>query len=1159
MKKRHLKVFLTFVLMLAVTLSLLPLSALATEESEYYARSLDGGTLYSSIDSAWAAANNGTAIVMLRDWSRSEKYEIGEGKRVTIYMNGFTINRNLDDDCINGEVIYMNDNSYLYLMGYDSSKNIVKKELNFNGYTIAGQDKKSVTLTSGGLVTGGMSCNGAGGIHMKENTHLTLDNVTIGGNGAYSSVLDDGGFGGGVMLDGKGTIVMDNGAFIAYNYAAYRGGGIYVEDSGCIVSLDHSSTIYHNISSIYGGGVCCNDDGFTLNLNGNSSIKDNDAQGPGGGFYSTDTDNNIISADGTGQISYNTSGSGRDGGNGGGICLNDADIWTTDKNHIKGITLIGNRSCEEAGAMYLGQENTVVEDCIIKDNQSAHWTGGVDAVNDNITLRNCTITGNTAELYAGGVFVTIYNDIKLEGKVIIKGNTLADGSPSDLWVSDYWTSTAYIISQPDAGSEIGIHTNANKEDRKIGKNTSFDSSVFFSDAAGYTVEATSDNELWLRYNNNSYFVTVNGKLQGYYAQGAKLTINDDAADSTKVFKQWTGDDQALGCLDDITKANAAITSMPAANLSYTSGYFAKISDVTLTVEKPVAGKTLATTGTLHWTDENGNTETAEVDVYWLEQTDDGTTQTVSGTADYATKYSVAAKIDPDASKGLVFADDITGTVKYTATAEKAHTARVDENGSLYLYGNQIETEKAEIESVEEANISIIKDSSEEELKAALPATAVVYYNNWTPYIVNVDKESADLSTILTDEGKITEDGVVTIQLSLEETDKVVNGTGDNEKKLTVNVTVIDNGKLNVPTADPAPGTYSDKADGTVTKTVTLAADEGATIYYRILGSETEGYNTYDPSTGIVISAGAGQKKVFNILTYADGIDGYAKSDSAIYRYTLDNPFTVTITKMCGETEIGDKAYAAEYYYGETVNIGAPVVSGCTFESWADESGITIEEADRNSDILPSFTIENDITLTALYVEEEAPDVDPPVHPRYYYTIKYVLKDSDPLVELGSRDSLAESGMDVSNEAEETLTDEDGNTYNRVSVGECIVTEDETQNIFYAYYEKQEEEPQDDPSGDSDTPQDDPSGDSDTPQDDPSGDSDTPQEDPASNSDVPHAKDTASDSDAPQARNTISVLSPQTGDTTENFALVMALSLIVLLGTVVIKNRTGTRQ
>ena len=1068
MRRYSRRMFLTLALALAVIASL-PL-AVSAEEKTVYARSLDGEKSYTSIDSAWSAANNGTAIVMTHDWVRSDRYEVGDSKRVTIYMNGYTIKRNLSSSCINGEVIFMNDNSYLYLMGYDSNKNAVKKELTFKGCISASQAKQDVKVTSGGLVTGGLSTNGAGGIHMKANTHLTLDNVAIGGNSTYSGMLDDSGCGGGVMIDGKkSNLVMDNGAIICYNYAGARGGGVCVEDSNCVISLDNKSTIYHNVCSLDGGGVLCNDDGFTLKLDGYSSIKDNAAQGAGGGFYSTDSDNNIISGDGTGQISYNTSGAGRDGGNGGGICLKDADIWTTDKNHIKGITLIGNKSCEEAGAMYLGQENTVVEDCIIKDNQSAHWTGGIDAVNDNITLRNCTITGNTAELYAGGVFVTIYNDIKLEGKIIIKGNTLADGSPSDLWVSDYWTSTAYIISQPDAGSEIGIHTNADKEDRKVGKNATFDSSVFFSDAEGYTVEATSSNELWLRYNHKSYSVTVNDKVQGYYAKGAKLTIDSSSTDNTRAFKQWTGDEQSLKSLDDKTKLNAVIASMPSANLSYTAEYFAKICDITLTVAKPVAGKTLATDGTLSWTDEDGNSKTAKVDVYWLEQNDDGTTQTVSGTAEYGTKYSVASRIEPDGSKGLAFADDIKGTIKYTASdAEKAHTARVDEDGTLYLYGGQIETEKAVIYKVEDADITILKGSSADDLKKALPTTAVVYDKKWNSYTVKVNRDEADLSKIMTEDGTVVEkDGEVTIPLAIESSDKVINGTGADEKKLTVNVTVTTSGKLNVPTTDTTPGSYSERgSDNKVTKTIHLNADDGATICYRILGSETEGYNTYNPATGIVLSAEAGQKKVFNIISYAENAaSSYSKSDSVIYSYTLDNPFAVTITKKCGEEEIGDKTYVAEYYSGDTVNIGAPVVSGYNFESWTDESGITIADADRKSDILPAFAIASDISLTAVYAEEGSPDVDPPEYPRYYYIIKYVVKDSDPLVEIGARESLAESGVDVSSEADETFTDEDGIVYNRVSVDECIVTEDEDSNVFYAYYEKQKASPDGGSDGD----------------------------------------------------------------------------------------------
>lgn len=117
--------------------------------------------------------------------------------RMTVNLNGFTINRGLKEYQYNGEVIYI--------------------------------DKRADVIINNGTITGGFSCNGAGGIHINDGANVTLNSVNVIGN----AVEDD---------NGTGIAVYDNAILTMYggsvsNNLSYStspavyGGGVYIEDS----------------------------------------------------------------------------------------------------------------------------------------------------------------------------------------------------------------------------------------------------------------------------------------------------------------------------------------------------------------------------------------------------------------------------------------------------------------------------------------------------------------------------------------------------------------------------------------------------------------------------------------------------------------------------------------------------------------------------------------------------------------------------------------------------------------------------------------------------------------------------------------------------------------------------------------------------------------
>ena len=67
--------------LLSLGMLLSPMSVRADETT--VAQSVDGNQLYTDIDSAWSAAQNGVSIIMTSDWGISNCLTLDEGKEAT--------------------------------------------------------------------------------------------------------------------------------------------------------------------------------------------------------------------------------------------------------------------------------------------------------------------------------------------------------------------------------------------------------------------------------------------------------------------------------------------------------------------------------------------------------------------------------------------------------------------------------------------------------------------------------------------------------------------------------------------------------------------------------------------------------------------------------------------------------------------------------------------------------------------------------------------------------------------------------------------------------------------------------------------------------------------------------------------------------------------
>ena len=489
---------------LAIVLS--PMNIYA--DSTVYATDASGNQ-YTSIDDAWNAAKSGTEITMMQDWNLESRLISDENQTIIINMNGYKIDRNRNGDlCSNGEVIYLDEGTNLTLNGSEDRK------FYFRGYN--GSKKLSnVSLTSGGLVTGGAS-NDGGGIHMKKGSTLTLNHVAVAGN-EYSIDKTDKGNGGGIDMSSDNCTVNLNNSLVEYNYSSESGGGIQVDGKNGKISLNNSQVSYN--TSYDGGGIYSDCTGTQIELSNNSSISHNTATSCGGGIYFEDTDYSIKSVDEDTSKLINQVNSNTASTSGGGIFVEGESIGS-NSGEISGLLFESNvagssTSHGYGGAIWVAQENCTISNCYFTNNTATTWGGAIRNTNDDNTIENCEIINNKAGEEGGGIYCDEEYDITLSGKVVIKDNKRSGEYSDDLFLQKTWYATAYVKGEVSNDSQVGIRTGTDGT-TQIGKDISSDcSSCFFLNDSGDYHISYSDGKL---YKSNgltgSIFSDGNGIVAG---------------------------------------------------------------------------------------------------------------------------------------------------------------------------------------------------------------------------------------------------------------------------------------------------------------------------------------------------------------------------------------------------------------------------------------------------------------------------------------------------------------------------------------------------------------------------------------------------------------------------------------------------------------------
>ena len=325
------------------------------------------------------------------DGFKADTIFVPEAAKVTLEMNGYTINRGLTKEKNNGEVICISDDADV--------------------------------IINNGTITGGYSMFSAGGIYIKDDAKVTLNNVNIVNN--YTT-WD----GGGITVSDGSILTMNGGSFVNNSLRIddvrddCYGGAVYVEDAVAkfmnVAFRDNNAPS----SSLFGAAIYANNSRITAegctfegNGTGNETLGIKDAQtvihgedsslvfktctftGNGGDYLFFMEESNLMMTGG--NMTNNIAGA-----------LLHFDDSTAQ---IKSLTATNNASV--LVELENDLEQVRMTECVFGDNAPANDTAEIKvATKDTLHLEDCTM-GDTTFAHISYVKIT-YNGILQEAAAI---------------------------------------------------------------------------------------------------------------------------------------------------------------------------------------------------------------------------------------------------------------------------------------------------------------------------------------------------------------------------------------------------------------------------------------------------------------------------------------------------------------------------------------------------------------------------------------------------------------------------------------------------------------------------------------------------------------------------------------------------------------------
>ena len=339
---------------------------------------------YSRPTLAWETASSnakaGKKVVMIlgSDWNEDEVLVIEKGN-LTLDLNGHYIKRTRNYEQIrNGEVFRVKEGATFTVK--DS-----------NPY------RKSYDGLKGGVITGGASTNGAGGVHLEKGSTFNMLGGTI-----YECVTSE------------------------------DGGAINAADKNITINMKDCRIYFcqtvDSFDSCFGGGIFLKST-VKLTLE-NVSIEDCYSENSGGGLYAS-------FSEGTSVVLKNVLFSGNKAyDNGGAIYLLRG---TGVDFRADGCTFVGNLARKEGGAFVLSgstknDQPVILNDCTFKSNYAGTNGSAICAECDGLVLTSATATDNVvgSNLACGAVYVRKNVILSIGGLTVIRDNETGSSIHKDL-------------------------------------------------------------------------------------------------------------------------------------------------------------------------------------------------------------------------------------------------------------------------------------------------------------------------------------------------------------------------------------------------------------------------------------------------------------------------------------------------------------------------------------------------------------------------------------------------------------------------------------------------------------------------------------------------------------------------------------------------------
>ena len=626
------------------------------------------------------AINAGGNITVGADFNISRSITIGEGKNITLDLNGKTITYSGDDGSIFGASgVFTLDGGNFKVKNGTITKNGKQEYIRcFN--------VENGTLTIDGVTIKDFSClKDDGAISIGSKGICNMESGTISGNSA------DGRKGGGVYVDQGGTFNMNGGTISGNNVSSGYGGGVYVGQGGTFTMK--GGTISNNQAQS-GGGVYVYTSG-TFNMY-NGTISGNRAQSGGGVEVYR---NGSFTMEG-GEIRKNQA-ENKSYGNGGGVAVQMGSFA------MKGGTISGNTAKKNGGGVYVDKNSFTMEGGTISNNTANAAGGGVYMYNGSFTMSGGSITGNKAVSNGKGVYIKGIVSCQLSGGARITENT--GNGTGNLYVM---MGRELSITNLTTGAQLGICF-SRPEDMLVATGDQESLQYLTCENDGYVFTLQHSNELWLKRDRIKIITHPSGKGNLKYDGTSHVLVDAGTAGTGGTMLYAVGTNQP--------KEDAFSKNLPSGTNAgtYTVWYYAKgvgdkaDSDMER-LNVTIAPKSLTVTGTTvkdktyDGTDRADIGEPGQLDgVYWKDanqvtlvqgvghfENKDAGQQTVAFfgfalTGDRAKNYTltqpspITASIEPKKLQGVLTVGDITygepinSSVTWSSGGKPVATDKVD--------------------------------------------------------------------------------------------------------------------------------------------------------------------------------------------------------------------------------------------------------------------------------------------------------------------------------------------------------------------------------------------------------------------------------------------------------------------------------------------------